>query len=244
MLREEKGFSATSERQPILNTSLIGFLLLSSLGLLALSAAVLLPEYVRYVQLRAERDLLAFQVSCDEKLALYHDRTIRAVESDPILISRLLIRLGNYRPVDCKIADVQPPTNSLLPVVKILQEAQNPPDFYRGNRLLLLAGQWIKRPFTNRACIIFGLIMLSASVLFFGKSGAISRYVSQPGKIDNYAHRTSATTIQRYRLKPTGTVSWRGHSWTDKALVKRKVSVVKTFTPVGRMKIPKTYSLS
>ncbi|MCD6378805.1 MAG: hypothetical protein J7L99_08155 [Planctomycetes bacterium] len=243
MLREEKGFSGTPDKQPILNTSLIGFLLLSSLGLLALSAAVLLPEYVRYVQLRAERDLLAFQVSCDEKLALYHDRTIRAVESDPILISRLLIRLGNYRPVDCKIADVQLPTNSLMPVVKILQEAQNPPDFYRGNRLLLLAGQWIKRPFTNRACIIFGLIMLSASVLFFGKSGAISRYVSQPGKIDNYANRTS-TIIQRYRLKPAGTVSWRGKSWTRKAPAMRKVSVAKTFNPVGRMKIPKTYSLS
>ena len=242
MLREEKGFSATPDKQPILNTSLIGFLLLSSLGLLTLSAAVLLPEYVEYVQLRAERDLLAFQISCDEKLALYHDRTIRAVESDPILLSRLLIRLGNYQPVDCEVADVQLPANSLLPVVKILQEAQNPPDFYRGNGLLLLAGQWIKRPFTNRACIIFGLIMLSASVLLFGKSGAKSRFTNHPGRSNNYAHHLN--TVQRYRLKPTGTVAWRDYSWTDKAPVKRKISAAKTFTPIGRVKMPKTYSLS
>ena len=234
MLREERGFLSDRGKSTTQNTSLIGFFLLSSLGLFVLSAAVLLPEYVKYVQLRAERDLLAYQVHCDEKLALYQDRTIRAADSDPILISRMLIRLGNYHPIDCKVANVQFPTNSQLPPVKVLQEAQHPPDFYRGNRLLLLAGQWVKEPFTNRACVIFGLIMLSMSVLFFGKSDSVSRFVNQ-SSTSNYVHRTS--TVRRYRLKPIARVAWQGQRWKNKSPAERKISLIKTPSAARRLRM-------
>ncbi len=143
-----------------------GFIIFTAVGVLTLAGAVLLPEYAALVDIRAKRDVLAHHVRCEEKLTAYSDRMIRAVQDDPVLLARLMIRHGNYRPMGCETVkfDSAPPDRSVPQ--RILDEALNPPQ-PNENRHLVRAGLWVNDPATSVSLILLAMGILTAGVVLF-----------------------------------------------------------------------------
>ncbi len=139
-------------------------------GLAALAGVVLLPEYAALDDLQAQRDALAHQVKCDEKLSAYNGRMIRATQDDPILIARLMIRHGNYRPAGCETVEMKSASPEPSAPERLLREAGNPPQ-REEPRLLVRAGVWLADTTTNRFMIILALAMIVTGAIA-GRSGA------------------------------------------------------------------------
>ncbi len=142
------------------------FALFTAAGVLVLACAVLLPEYAVLADLQTRRDVLAHQVGCDEKLAAYNGRMIRATREDPVLIARLMIRHGNYRPAGRETVEM----NSLPPVPsvpgRLLREARNPPQ-RRESSMPARAGLWLADTTTSECMILLALAMIVAGVALF-----------------------------------------------------------------------------
>ncbi len=141
------------------------FALFTAVGVPALACAVLLPEYAVLARLQAQRDALDHQLRCDEKLAAYNGRMIHATRDDPVLIARLMIRHGNYRPTGRETvgADSLPQAPSVPQ--RLLREARNPPQ-RKEPRLMIRAGLWLSDTTTGMCTMLLGLAMLAAGVMF------------------------------------------------------------------------------
>ena len=135
------------------------FALFTAVGVLALACAALLPEYAVLADLRAERDALDHQLRCDEKLAAYNGRMIHATRDDPVLIARLMIRHGNYRPIGCETIGVDSVPPALSVPQRLLREARNPPQ-RKEPRLMVRAGLWLSDTTTGGCMILLSLAMI------------------------------------------------------------------------------------
>ncbi|MCK4625984.1 MAG: hypothetical protein KAV00_11780 [Phycisphaerae bacterium] len=135
------------------------FAFFTATGLLALAGTILLPEYAALDDLQARRDALAHQARCDEKLSAYNARMIRATREDPVLIARLMIRHGNYRPAGCETVEMKsvPPEQSVPE--RLLRESGNPPK-RKEPRLLAHAGLWLADTTTSKCMILLALAMI------------------------------------------------------------------------------------
>ena len=160
---EENGGEFTRRRAA---GPMVGFGLFTVAGVLALACAVLLPEYAVLADLQVRRDVLGHQVRCDEKLADYNGRMIRATRDDPVLIARLMIRHGNYRPVGCETVEMDslPPAPSVPQ--RLLREARNPPQ-RREPSLPVRAGLWLADTTTGGCIILLALAMIVAGAALF-----------------------------------------------------------------------------
>ena len=137
------------------------FALFAGAGLAILGAVVLLPEYVALARLQARRDALAHQLDCEKRLALYYERTIRAIRTDPDLTTRLMIRHANYRPAGARQAELGAvPGRESVPA-RLWREAREPPPARQD--ALVRAGMWLDEPFTQAA-----LVFLSLGLTAFG----------------------------------------------------------------------------
>jgi len=146
---------------------IIGFALFTAAGVFTLACAVLLPEYAVLSDLQSRQDAFARQVRCDEKLADYNERMIRATRDDPVLIARLMIRHSNYRPADCQTVEMKSLRSESSVPKRILAEARNPPQREDPPSLPVQAGIWLADTTTGRCMIFLGLAMLAAGVVLF-----------------------------------------------------------------------------
>ena len=149
------------------------FAFFTTAGVLALAGTVLLPEYAALDDLQAQRDALAHQVKCDERLSAYNDRMISAAHDDPVLIARLMIRHGNYRPAGCETVEMNsaPPEQSVPE--RLLREAGNPPQ-RKEPPLPVRAGLWLADTTTSRCMILLALAMIVTGAIA-GRAGATRR---------------------------------------------------------------------
>lgn len=190
------------------SAGLVGFFFLSFIGLAAVAMAVLLPEYAELADLQVRQDALEYQIRCEERLAVYQDRTVRATRNDPVLLGRLLIRMGNYRPVDCEVADIRYTSSDLTVPARILREARNPAGFTAGNDRLILMAHWLNRPVTNRAFFLSGMVFLATAVLFYGRA----RTCRTTGAINELA-RMDSNKVPRRTRRPALMTPWRQYSF-------------------------------
>ena len=134
-------------------------------GMVTLAAVVLLPEYAALAELRAHRDTLAHQLECEAKLAVYNGRLIRAIQNDPVLAARLLMRHGNFRPVGCETigtdADAAGPT---VPA-RLKQEAMTPPA--RPPDALCAAGHWLDHRHTRLSLLALAIGATAVGMILF-----------------------------------------------------------------------------
>ena len=154
--------------------SIFGFALFTASGVFSLACAVLLPEYAVLSDLQTRQDVLAHQVRCDEKLADYNDRLMRAACDDPVLIARLMIRHSNYRPAGCETVEMKSFSPDQSVPERLLNEARNPPQREGPPSLPVRAGLWLTDTTTSGCLILLGLAMLAAGVVLF-PPGAIHR---------------------------------------------------------------------
>jgi hypothetical protein len=149
------------------------FAFFTTVGLLALACTILLPEYAALDSLQAQRDALAHQVKCDEKLSAYNDRMICATQDDPVLIARLMIRNGNYRPAGCETIEMTSvPSEQSVPE-RLLREAGNSPQ-RKEPRLPVRAGLWLADTTTSRCMILLALAMIVTGAIA-GRAGTNRR---------------------------------------------------------------------
>ena len=146
------------------------FALITAAGMLALACAVLLPEYAVLADLQTRRDVLAHQVGCDEKLADYNGRMIRATRDDPVLIARLMIRHGNYRPAGCETVEMESLRSEPSVPQRLLREARNPPQ-RREPSLPARAGLRLADTTTGGCVILLALAMIVTGAIV-GRFGA------------------------------------------------------------------------
>lgn len=164
----EESDSNSGRSRPV--GAVVAFSLFIVVGLLVLAGTVLLPEYAALDDLQARRDALAHQVKCDEKLFAYNDRMIRAAQDDPVLIARLMIRHGNYRPAGCETFEMKSvPSEQSVPE-RLLREAGNSPQ-HKEPRLPARAGLWLADMTTSRCMILLAMAMIVAGAIV-GRSGA------------------------------------------------------------------------
>jgi hypothetical protein len=144
----------------------VWFVVFSTIGVAAVAAALLLPELAALAELEAQRDALAHQLECERKLAAYNERLIRAMDNDPVLTARLLIRYANYSPAGCRQVPIDPSRRDDPVPVQILREAAEPPK--RPPSRLATAGQWLSHPPTQTGLILLGLAVVAIAWLLFG----------------------------------------------------------------------------
>ena len=157
--------AATSPRSSSA-AGLFWFLVFAAVGAAAVAAAVLLPEYVTLAKLQAKRDALGHQVECEGRLAAYNDRLIGAMETDPVVTARLLIRYANYSPSGFREVPIDPACLDDPTPVKILADAANPPKRPQG--LLAVVGKRLFDPSMRMGLIALGLGTIAIGWLLFG----------------------------------------------------------------------------
>jgi len=133
-------------------------------GLLILAATVLLPEYAVLARLQVARDGLAHQLGCEERLAGYNERLLRAKAGDLVLQRRLVIRHHNYRPVGSHVVEVSSPTAPPPVPVQILRDAHRLPR--QAPDVLVQAGWWLHDPVTRTGAILLSVALVAAGLLF------------------------------------------------------------------------------
>jgi hypothetical protein len=143
----------------------LAFLVLAVLGISSVAAVVLLPEYVTLTKMENQRDAVAHQLACEQKLIEYNNRVIQAIGHDPILTERLLIRYGNYRPAGAKELDVNVAARPSV-AAKLNAEALQLPPVKQDQ--FTAAARWVDDPFTSLALLALGLGMLATSIFLTG----------------------------------------------------------------------------
>jgi hypothetical protein len=148
-------------------TSLFFFVAFTAGGVLSLASAALLPEYAALQGLRAGRDNLAHQIDCEAQLATYNDRLIQGMQSDPVLMSRLMMRYANYQPLGVRAVEVESHGASLTVPERLNLDAHTPP--LRPGDPLAVAGSWInENAATKTSLTLLGLGMMVVGTLMFG----------------------------------------------------------------------------
>lgn len=146
--------------------SLVGFAIFTGVALAVLGAAVLLPEYAATCDLRQRRDAVARQLECDRKLTAYNDRLIWALENDPILLTRLMIRQSNYRLAGSRPIDLPGLAEEVSVPLRLLREARARPA--AGDDGPRRGARMIEHRPTRTALALLGGGMLVAGVILFG----------------------------------------------------------------------------
>ena len=146
------------------------FFVFTTVGVATVAAAALLPQYADVARVEARRDALAHQVACERKLLAYNDRLIAALEQDPVLAARMLIRYANYSPGGCQRIELGPSCRMDPTPLRILEEARAPPQ--RPPDALVAAGRWIEDAPTRLSLVALGLGTLALGMLLFaGRPG-------------------------------------------------------------------------
>jgi hypothetical protein len=144
----------------------IGFALFFVAGIATLAAIVILPEYMELRNLQLQRDIMAHQLACDQKLNTYYERLINDSQSSMELATRILMRHGNYRLTGFVELPLGPDRPLSLVPAKLQQEAQQlPPP--RHDELYRL-GLWLDDGPTRLGLLALSLACLMASMLLFG----------------------------------------------------------------------------
>jgi hypothetical protein len=153
-------------RQMSPTTRAVGFFVFTAVGIAALAAVVVLPEYMQMVDLENQRQALTHRLACEQKLAQYNQQLIEGVQSDPVLATRLLMRHGNYRLAGAQ--EVQAPGNRPISTVpyKLLEDSLNPPPPKRDE--LYRWGYWLDDGSTRFYCLLLSLGVLVCGMLLFG----------------------------------------------------------------------------
>ncbi len=150
------------------------FVLFVGGGLGTLAAVVVLPEYAALAELHDQRDALARHLESDKRLAIYNDRLIHAIQNDPVVAARLLMRHGNYRLAGCeKIAAAAQPQQSLSVPARLRLEAMTPPA--RAADPLCQAGRWLDEGRTKFSLLALAIGAIAVGMLLFGPRGADRR---------------------------------------------------------------------
>ncbi len=148
-------------------TRAAGFLLFVVAGLSTLGVIVLLPEYVDLTELQIQKQTLARQLDCDQKLSTYNERLITSIQSDPVLASRLLMRQANYRLTGGTELDVGDPNRPLSYVPKkLLDTAKEPPKIPQDP--VYYCGKWLDDGSTRLCLLGLSLGLLACGMLLFG----------------------------------------------------------------------------
>jgi hypothetical protein len=147
-------------------TRAIGFSMFFAAGIATLAAIVILPEYMDLRNLQLQRDIMAHQLACDQKLNTYYDRLINDSQSSMELATRILMRQGNYRLTGFMELPLGPDRPLSLVPAKLQQEAQQLPpprhdELYR-------VGQWLDDGPTRLGLLALSLSCLMAAMLLFG----------------------------------------------------------------------------
>jgi hypothetical protein len=119
-------------------------------------------ELARFQQ---RRDAVAHQLACDQKLVTYNQRLITAIQTDPVLSARYMLRHGNVKPTDVKLMPVPPSRADSSAPARILREATNPPPPKKD--VLLQAGKWLEDPATMGSIFLMGLGLIAVAIVFF-----------------------------------------------------------------------------
>jgi hypothetical protein len=161
------GSTSQSARHMSPFTRTMGFLLFVAGGLATLGAIVLLPEYVDLTELQIQREALARQLDCDQKLSTYNERLIESIQSDPVLAARLLMRQANYRLIGSSELDVGDPNRPLSYVPKkLLDTAKEPPKIPQDP--VYYCGKWLDDGSTRLCLLALSLGLLACGMLLFG----------------------------------------------------------------------------
>jgi hypothetical protein len=150
------------------STRAIGFSIFFAAGIATLAAIVILPEYMELRNLQLQRDIMAHQLACDQKLNTYYERLITDSQSSMELATRILMRHGNYRLSGFTELPLGPDRPLSLVPTKLQQEAQQLPpprhdDLYR-------VGQWLDDGPTRLGLLALSLSCLMSAMLLFGPS--------------------------------------------------------------------------
>ncbi len=145
-------------------TRAVGFAMFTLVGVAALAAAILGPEYAALASIRQRCAVLEHQVRCEQRLARHNDRLIAGMRTDPDLTTLLLIRQGNYRPAGA--IDLEPTGTDESFRQRLLREARNPPVAPRS--FLARAGDWLDDPLTRCALILLAMGTLASGVVVWG----------------------------------------------------------------------------
>ena len=157
--------AAPKRMSPSYAAGLIGFLFFAIAGAAILAGVVVLPELVALAEIEAERDALAHQVECERRLAAYNDRLIEAIDTDPILTARMMMRRGNYHLPGAQELDVPVGDDPGAAPARILAEArQTPPP---KEDMLLRAGRWIDDGPTKTSLTVLALGLIAVGVVLF-----------------------------------------------------------------------------
>ena len=161
----------TPHREPVSSRAagIVWFYVFSTVGLVALAAAVLLPEYAEVARLQARRDAFARQLECEKELAAYNELKIHAMQQDPVLAARMLIRYANYSPAGYQAIAIDRDKQPDAAPMRILKRATASPP--RQNDRLAEAGEWVADKTTRTSLILLGLGTLAMGLILFGARG-------------------------------------------------------------------------
>ena len=158
--------AAPKRTEPSYAAGLIGFLFFALAGAGILATVVVLPEMVALAAIEAERDALAHQVECERQLAAYNDRLIGAIDTDPILTTRMMMRRGNYKLPGAQEVDVPVGDDPGAAPLRILAEARQTPPPPQENAFLR-AGRWIDDGPTKTSLTVLALGLIAIGVVLF-----------------------------------------------------------------------------
>lgn len=147
------------------------FALFVGAGVATLAAVVVLPEYAALTELRGQRDRLAHHLECEKKLVIYNDRLIHAVQTDPVLAARLLMRHGNFRLTGCERVKIETNSSGLPVPAKLKQEAMTPP--VRAPDAFCRAGRWLNDSPTKFGLLVLALGAMAVGIVLFGPRGPV-----------------------------------------------------------------------
>lgn len=148
-------------------TRLFFFVVFTAAGLISLGSAAILPEYAALVDLRAGHDNLAHQIDCEQRLCEYNRRLSDALQSDPVLMSRLMMRYGNSQPVGVRALEVESRGGNLAVPQLLNLESLTPPP--RQDNVYSSTGRWINQsPGTKTSLTVLGLGLIVVGTFMFG----------------------------------------------------------------------------
>lgn len=149
---------------------IVWFYVFSTVGVVAVAAAVLLPEYSEVNRLQTRRDAHAHQLECDKQLAVYNERKIRAMRQDPDMAARMLIRYANYSPAGYQPIAFDLEQKPDATPMRILKDAGAPPQPKYDP--LVVAGNWMDDRPTRTSLIFLGLGTLAMGLILFGSQSS------------------------------------------------------------------------
>ena len=145
------------------------FALFIGVGLATFAGVVSLPEWADLTELKAQHQALAHHLDCEKRLAVYNERLIHSIQTDPVLAGRVLMRHGYYQRVDCQTVAIEPAHPAPTVPARLLDEAGAA--HARADDSLSRAGRWLADRPTALSLMALSVGMIAAGVVLFGPRG-------------------------------------------------------------------------